>query len=62
VSSPIGTGSFLAPDLAKNEENLERFFREARAASRIKSEHVIRVLDVGISPEGLPFIVVPTSC
>ncbi|MCA9584260.1 MAG: protein kinase [Myxococcales bacterium] len=34
-----------------------RFLREARAVSRIESEHVARVLDVGRTAEGAPFIV-----
>jgi len=34
-----------------------RFLREAQAASRIESEHVARVLDVGRSNDGRPFIV-----
>jgi serine/threonine-protein kinase len=35
----------------------ERFFREARAAARIRSEHVVRIYDVGRLPGGEPFIV-----
>ncbi|MDB4972079.1 MAG: Protein kinase [Myxococcaceae bacterium] len=36
---------------------LERFQREARAAARIRSEHVCRVLDVGMLPVGTPYLV-----
>ncbi|MEY4515299.1 MAG: hypothetical protein RLZZ450_7421 [Pseudomonadota bacterium] len=36
---------------------LERFQREARAAARIRSEHVCRVLDVGMMPGGIPYLV-----
>ena len=40
-------------------EVLERFKREARASVRIKSEHVVRVIDADVAPEleGAPFIV-----
>ena len=38
-------------------EALERFTREARAAAKIQSEHVGRVLDVDTLPNGAPFIV-----
>lgn len=34
-----------------------RFLREARAAARLKSEHVARVLDVGELPNGSPYMV-----
>ncbi len=34
-----------------------RFLREARAAARIDSEHVVRVLDVGRLDDGSPFMV-----
>jgi serine/threonine-protein kinase len=37
----------LLPKLARSGEAVERFLREGRAAVRIKSEHVGRVLDVG---------------
>jgi len=38
-------------------ELVARFSREARAAARIQSEHVARVLDVGALPNGPPFMV-----
>jgi eukaryotic-like serine/threonine-protein kinase len=34
-----------------------RFMREARAATRLKGEHVVRVFDVGKTDEGSPFLV-----
>jgi eukaryotic-like serine/threonine-protein kinase len=36
---------------------VERFVREARAAAKVKSEHVCRVYDVGRLPTGEPYIV-----
>ena len=42
---------------AQSEENLSRFEREARAASRIRSEHVARVMDFGSLPGGAPYMV-----
>jgi eukaryotic-like serine/threonine-protein kinase len=48
---------FLRPEALGNAEAVGRFSREARASARIKSEHVARVFDVGILPDGAPFIV-----
>src|SRR5688572_19420064 len=48
---------FLRPEALAQEELVERFAREARAAVRIKSEYVARVMDVGTLPDGVPFIV-----
>ena len=48
---------FLRPEVLKNEEALQRFLREARAAVRIKSEHVARVIDVGRLDTGAPYMV-----
>jgi serine/threonine protein kinase len=44
----------LLPDALANPETVARFQREARAAVRIKSEHVARVTDVGaVDPAAL---------
>jgi serine/threonine-protein kinase len=48
---------FLRPEALQIEELVERFAREARAAAKIRSEHVARVYDVGVLPDGVPFIV-----
>ena len=46
---------FMLPQLVQHESVVRRFVNEARAASRIQSEHVARVLDVGsMTGEGLP--------
>jgi serine/threonine-protein kinase len=48
---------FLLPEAVKNAEALARFEREARAAVKIKSEHVARVSDVGKLENGAPYMV-----
>jgi eukaryotic-like serine/threonine-protein kinase len=48
---------FLRPSLVSNVEVGHRFMREARAAVKIHSEHVARVLDVGVTDAGTPFMV-----
>lgn len=47
----------LRPELAMNPEVVGRFLREARAAVRIKGDHVTRVLDVGSMEDGAPYMV-----
>ena len=47
---------FLQPSLVDRPESYARFTREARTATRIKSEHVARVYDVGTA-DGTPYIV-----
>jgi serine/threonine protein kinase len=47
----------LAPELCENEDSVTRFLREARAAVRIHSEHVARVIDVGELTNGAPYMV-----
>jgi serine/threonine-protein kinase len=39
------------------QETVARFLREARAAAKIKSEHVARVTDVGTLESGVPYMV-----
>ncbi|WP_437971487.1 serine/threonine-protein kinase [Sorangium sp. So ce260] len=41
----------------KSGRDVARFLREARAASRLESEHVARVMDVGTLDDDTPFIV-----
>jgi eukaryotic-like serine/threonine-protein kinase len=48
---------FLLPDVAQNPEAVERFAREARASIKIKSEHVVRVMDVGTLEGNVPYMV-----
>ena len=48
---------FLLPEAVSSPEVVGRFAREARAAVRIKSEHVARVSDVGTLESGEPYMV-----
>jgi serine/threonine-protein kinase len=48
---------FLSREASGQSESISRFMREARAAARIKSEHVAKVSDVGTLPDGTPYIV-----
>jgi serine/threonine-protein kinase len=48
---------FLLPEALAHPELVERFAREAKAAARIQSQHVVRVLDTGKMPTGAPFMV-----
>ncbi len=48
---------FLLPETARAEGAAERFAREARAASKIRNEHVVRVWDLGQLPGGVLFMV-----
>ncbi len=48
---------FLLPEALANPEAVARFAREARAAVKIKSEHVARVSDVGTLESGSPYMV-----
>jgi serine/threonine-protein kinase len=47
----------LRQDLARDEETVQRFLREAKAAIKIRSEHVVRVHDVAALENGAPYIV-----
>ncbi|KYF88614.1 hypothetical protein BE20_22515 [Sorangium cellulosum] len=48
----------LSPELARGRSALGRFEREARAASAIRTEHIVRVLDADVDrATGSPFLV-----
>ena len=47
----------LLPDALGSSESIARFVREAQALVKIKSEHVVRVMDVGTLGWGSPYMV-----
>ena len=48
---------FLLPSLANHERAVQRFVREARSASTITSEHVVKLLEIDTLPNGMPYFV-----
>lgn len=48
---------FLHPLALERADTAERFRREARSAAKIKSEHVARVIDIGIMEGNVPYMV-----
>src|SRR5215471_19269613 len=48
---------FIRPGALEGDEAVRRFLREARAAARLKSEHIARVLDVSTLDTGEPYMV-----
>src|SRR5580698_7104571 len=48
---------FVRDEAIGSEDAVQRFLREARAAVKLKSEHVARVLDVGKLESGAPYMV-----
>jgi serine/threonine protein kinase len=48
---------FLRMEVASDPEVVERFLREARAAARLRSEHVARVMDAGAVESGAAYMV-----
>ncbi len=56
LAEPVAI-KLMLPELAGKADIVERFMREARAASKIKSEHVVKVIDVDVLPNGVPYMV-----
>jgi serine/threonine-protein kinase len=48
---------FLLPKVLESPDLVSRFAREARAAAKLQSEHVVRILDVGTLENGAPYMV-----
>src|SRR5580700_4092549 len=60
VHTTLGTRvaiKFIRPQFASQAEARARFEIEARAAARLKTKHACLVYDYGVSPDGLPYIV-----
>jgi serine/threonine-protein kinase len=47
----------LAPELARDPELRARFDHEARAVAKLRTPHIPRVMDVDVTKDDLPFIV-----
>lgn len=48
---------FLRRELSQNQSVVQRFLNEARAAASLRSEHVVRVMDVAEHESGRPYLV-----
>lgn len=48
---------FLRPDLARENEALQRFFLEARACGQIRHPAIVDVYDMGQADDGSPYLV-----
>ncbi len=48
---------FLSREALASPQAVGRFQREARAAAKLRSEHAVRVFDVGTHENGVPYIV-----
>ncbi len=46
----------MRPDIAKDAMFKERFYREAKAASRLDHANSVRIYDYGVEPDGLVYI------
>ncbi|MGH7438435.1 MAG: serine/threonine-protein kinase, partial [Polyangiaceae bacterium] len=60
VHTTLGTRvaiKFIRPRFAEQPEARARFEIEARAAAKLSTKHAVHVYDYGVSPDGLPYIV-----
>jgi Protein kinase domain len=48
---------FMSAALARDAALIERFAREAKLSSRIRSPHVVQIFDFATTSEGIPYIV-----
>jgi len=48
---------FIKPQFAEQPEARARFQIEARAAAKLQTKHAVHVYDYGVTPDGLPYIV-----
>lgn len=48
---------FIRPEYAKDDESMARFETEARVMARLQSRYAVHVYDYGVTPGGLPYLV-----
>ncbi len=56
LDQPVAV-KFMLPEALQSAEAVARFLREAKIVARLKSEHIVRVSDLGTLETGQPFIV-----
>jgi serine/threonine-protein kinase len=56
LGTPVAI-KLIHSELKDDEEAVQRFVQEARAAASLKGEHIARVFDVGLLPSGEPYLV-----
>ncbi|MCA9718787.1 MAG: protein kinase [Myxococcales bacterium] len=56
IEKPVAI-KLLRPDVRETEDLRKRFLREARAASKIRHEHVVDITDYGETKDGLTYFV-----
>jgi serine/threonine-protein kinase len=56
LDQPVAV-KIVAAEIRERPGIVSRFMREARAATRLKGEHVVRVFDVGTADDGAPYLV-----
>ncbi len=57
LDQPVALKFIIPGVVGQDSQAVERFMREARAAGRLRSEHVAKVYDVGMLAAGAPYIV-----
>jgi serine/threonine-protein kinase len=55
LAAPVAV-KLVDTDVVKDEEQVDRFLREARAAAALRSPHVVQIIDYGVDGE-IPFMV-----
>ena len=48
---------FIRAEYAENRDAVERFAEEARTTAQIQSRHAVKVFDYGVTPGGMPYLV-----
>lgn len=56
IGKPVAI-KVLGEDFAHRDQLVERFMQEARAASRIRHDHIVDITDFGFVREGVPYFV-----